>query len=50
MPTLFRMLMVLLVLGGAFVGLLVFLGSAGEPQSHMLTIDVPLQRSSPDNR
>ena len=45
MPTLFRMLMILIVLGGGFLGVLIYLGTAGEPQSQVISIDVPLERS-----
>ncbi len=50
MPTLFRIFIILLVLGGGFFGLLIYLGTAGEPQSRMISVDVPLERSAPDSQ
>jgi len=40
MPTLFRMLLVLILLGGGFLGFLAYLGSSPEPVSELVSVDV----------
>jgi hypothetical protein len=40
MPTLFRMLLVLALLGGSFLGFLAYLGSSSEPVPALVSVDV----------
>ena len=40
MPTLFRMFLVLALLGGGFLGFLVYLGSAPAPVPELVSVDV----------
>ncbi len=42
MPTLFRMFVIIALMGGGFLGFLVYLGSSAEPVRQEVLVDIPL--------